>query len=584
MNQTPVSERVEVNGAGYAERWPEKEDRMIIHSFLISVALSTTSVTITEPVDGDIYNGDWLTVRAIIENENELPDSVHYTLNGEPVIQIPRLNTDWPTYMQNQIRNGFSESPGPTDSTILWTAPVTGYWHIFHSPVVANGVVYFCHDSLYAMDAATGEVLWSHRVTGGDDAPVVSEGRLYWASDSIYCFNLNSHQPEWVIYGGDGCNSNPLLFDGNLYCAVVINEIPGTLVKCLNSFDGSSIWQKWYSGRMQASFAIWDDKLIFPTSSGPLYAVDPESGDIIWENSDSEGGYWDTSPCIVDGVIYIGGEDGNIHAIDALSGQLVWETLIYPISSIEATPAFCNGIVISGNRETIFAVEAVDGSVIWQNDRGLHGSATIADGLVYWGAWGGSLVDPDSIYAADVSTGEVVWSYMPDSTITLVTTPPIVDGILYFPAANGYLYAFGTGLKYTYRDDLYACVGGNELIVTSFHEGGPAAADTINFTVTGTGMNQEPVCSLHLTASPNPFVSGASISFEISESALTSLCIYDLTGREVNRLVNSEFSAGTHIVEWNGFNQAGETVSKGLYICRIESAGVIETVGLCLLR
>ena len=69
---------------------------MLLSTLLISTFLLTTSVTITEPVDGDTYDGDWLTVRAIVENENELPDSVHYTLNGETVIEIPRLNTDWP--------------------------------------------------------------------------------------------------------------------------------------------------------------------------------------------------------------------------------------------------------------------------------------------------------------------------------------------------------------------------------------------------------------------------------------------------------------------------------------------------------
>ena len=98
---------------------------MLILTMLISSILAITNVTITESIDGQTYDADWLTVRAIIENENEIPDSVHYSLNGEPVIQMPRLNTDWPTYMQNQTRNGFSESPGPTDASILWTAPVT---------------------------------------------------------------------------------------------------------------------------------------------------------------------------------------------------------------------------------------------------------------------------------------------------------------------------------------------------------------------------------------------------------------------------------------------------------------------------
>ncbi len=38
-------------------------------------------LTITEPVDGETYDGDWLALRTIVENENDLPDSVNYELN-----------------------------------------------------------------------------------------------------------------------------------------------------------------------------------------------------------------------------------------------------------------------------------------------------------------------------------------------------------------------------------------------------------------------------------------------------------------------------------------------------------------------
>ena len=116
---------------------------MIIKTILAAILISTTNLTITEPVDGETYDGDWLSVRAIVENDNEKADSVHYSLNGQPVIQIPRLNTDWYTYMANDHHTGYSESPAPTDNTILWTAPVTGDWHEFPIPVIVEGIVYY---------------------------------------------------------------------------------------------------------------------------------------------------------------------------------------------------------------------------------------------------------------------------------------------------------------------------------------------------------------------------------------------------------------------------------------------------------
>ena len=247
------------------------------------------------------------------------------------------------------------------------------------------------------MDAATGEILWSHFVTPGDDAPVVSEERLYWASDSIYCFNLTSHQPEWVVGGGDGFNSNPVLHNGKLYCSVNKYGVPNA-IKCFNAQNGTLIWTRNISCSIVSScLSIWNNNLIVPTFEDPLCALNLESGSIMWENYDAIQGYWDTSPCVVDHVIYIGGYDGEVHAINAFTGDLIWSNKMSPVSAVEATPAYCDGIVVCGNRETMFALQADNGSALWQNDKGLHGSPTIADGIVYWGAFGKSINHADSI-------------------------------------------------------------------------------------------------------------------------------------------------------------------------------------------
>ena len=96
---------------------------------LLGILVAATSLEITAPQDGETYDGTWLPLRARVENENAVPDSVHYTLNGQPAAQVPRMDTDWYTYMQNDEHHGFSESPAPMDNTILWAAPVTGDYH-----------------------------------------------------------------------------------------------------------------------------------------------------------------------------------------------------------------------------------------------------------------------------------------------------------------------------------------------------------------------------------------------------------------------------------------------------------------------
>ncbi|MCD4708330.1 MAG: PQQ-binding-like beta-propeller repeat protein, partial [Candidatus Sabulitectum sp.] len=540
---------------------------MGITACFILFVISTTGVNITEPVDGETYDGDWLTVRAIVENENEIPDYVQYSLNGQPVIDIPRLNTDWYTYMQNDLHHGFSESPAPTDNTILWTAPVTGEIHEFPTPVIVDGIVYYPSDylgtdSLYALNAATGELIWKYRVGVTDDAVTVKNGYLYTASDSMWCLDAYTGERIWATGAAGMTGSTPAVVNGRVYCGLASYGVSGrSCVCCFDAVTGAEIWCDTLSGGMASCMTAWNNLVFIPTwiSAGeaPLYALDANTGLIIWKNFDSYGGYWDSSPVVVDSLIYIGGEDGRARAIDAMTGITVWESdITADVKYIAATLAYHEDRLYFGDQiDSFHCLDAFTGSTIWSVPGIQHGSPGIADGIVFYGEY----YNPDNsrVFALDCDTGEEIWSYR-TSAEYIRSSPAITDGVVYIAGEDWNLYAFGTGLKYTYRDDLFAEVGLNELIVTSFDEGVPVAADTIGFTVTGTGINLEPSRRLGFRASPNPFHSTASISFELSEPGFTSVEVYDLSGRMVSSLVSTELDAGAHSVQWDGRSRNGE--------------------------
>jgi len=555
-------------------------------SLFISIVLSTTCVTITEPVDGETYDGDWLTVRAIVENENELPDSVHYTLNGEPVIQIPRLNTDWYTYMANDCHTGWSASPAPHDNTILWTAQVTGVIHEFPTPVIVDGIVYYPSDmgtdSLYALDAATGDILWKCYKGVTDDAVTVKDGYLYTSCDSLWCLDALTGERIWAI-DLDGEGATPAVADGGVFCGTSTFSPSQSHFYRFNALTGDEVWYQTFSGYMGSCPTVWNGMVFVPTENGALNALDASTGSIIWQNTDSDGGYWDSSPVIVDGNIYISGNDGKTRAIDAMSGSTVWEEDITPGYCITATPAYHDGrLFFADQMDTYHCIDAGEGSTIWALPGSQHGSSAVADGLVFYGDLQFS---PDSalIRALDIDTGAEVWSYKPGGQV-IYGSPALTDGVLYMPAHDWNLYAFGTGLKYTYLDDLFADLGSNELIVTSFEGVIAVAADTINFTVTQTGITLETSTRLCLRAGPNPFNSTASISFELLEPGMTRVTVYDLSGRIITTLTDEELREGQHMLQWSGTGDDGQAVSAGIYICRIQSGEISETTGLCLLR
>lgn len=563
----------------------------MISIILITAAfVSFTGVTISEPVEGGTYSGDWLTVRAIVENDDQLPDSVVYTLNGAEGIQLPRLNTDWYTYMANDLHTGYSESPAPVDNTILWTAPVTGDYHEFPTPVVVNGIVYYPQDStgdsLYALDAATGDVIWTYRTGYTDDAVTVKDGLLYTSSDSLWCLDALTGERIWANGDASSAASTPAVSDGVVYCCNESYYTNMTTVYSLDALTGTGNWTVQVSGYAASCLTVWNGMLFVPTWQGPIYAFDIQSGDVIWQNVDSPSGYWDSSPVIVDGMLYILGNDSKARALNPLTGVSAWETSITPGTYLSATPAYHDGKLYFGDQVDQFhCLDAGNGAFVWSVPGVEHGSPGVADGMVFYGESSNYYDETARVFALSCENGQVIWTY---DTVSgpygIVSSPSITDGVVYIAGTDNNLYAFGTGLKYTFLDDLFAQVGSNELIVTSFDGGAAVSADTVNFTVTGTGVGFEPSPTFGLAASPNPFMLSASISFEITEPGYTSVVVYDLAGREVAVLLSSDLTPGTHTVNWNGFTGSGEAVSAGLYLCRIQSGGVVETTGLCLLR
>jgi len=298
---------------------------------------------------------------------------------------------------------------------------------------------------------------------------------------------------------------------------------------------------------------------------------------VVWQNHDSFGGYWDSSPVIVDDVIYITGFDCTPRAFDASTGTLIWEA----VSVIDDCPT------LSYYNELLYhpqaCLNAATGTVIWERSAFPHGSSGIADNCLFYGK---SYPFEGSVFAVDCSDGSEIWSYeIAGGPYGIVSSPSIVDGVMYIAGTDWNLYAFGTGLKYTYHSEsLNSQVGWNELIATSYDNGVAVASDTVNFYINPAGIEFEPSRKLLLTGSQNPFSSSTELSFSLSASGFTSVEIYDLTGRCISNLADNDLSQGDHTVNWGGTDQNGNGVPPGLYICRIQSGGVIETTGLCLLR
>ena len=78
---------------------------------------------------------------------------------------------------------------------------------------------------------------------------------------------------------------------------------------------------------------------------------------------------------------------------------------------------------------------------------------------------------------------------------------------------------------------------------------------------------------------PNPFNPSTKIGFAIPKNGLVKISVYDILGREVSKLVNSNLTAGSYVVDFNG---AG--LNSGIYFYRIEADGFVETKKMLLIK
>jgi photosystem II stability/assembly factor-like uncharacterized protein len=93
------------------------------------------------------------------------------------------------------------------------------------------------------------------------------------------------------------------------------------------------------------------------------------------------------------------------------------------------------------------------------------------------------------------------------------------------------------------------------------------------------GNNSAPLSYALYQNSPNPFNPVTTIKFSIPNNSQVKLSVFDVTGREIEQLLNTELTPGEYRYQFNASNY-----SSGIYIYRLETAGFTETRKMILIK
>jgi outer membrane protein assembly factor BamB len=309
-------------------------------------------------------------------------------------------------------------------------------------PTVANGIVYINSNdkkdgNLYALNATTGQVLWTRHIGSYDFgcAPTVANGVVYMGApdDNLYALNARTGNVLWTAPTEGRIGSSPTLFNGVIY----IGSDDGTLY-AFNASTGKQLWAIPTGGDIRSSPAVANGVVYVGSDDGHLYALNAANGNPLWKFP--TGGKVRSSPAAVNGVVYVGSDDGHLYALNAATGKIIWS--LPTAGGIESSPAVANGVVYAGSGDgKLYAVDAAKGTLLWSatTGSGINSSPSIANGVLYIGS------RDNKIYAFSASgcrstSCSPLWMAATGGPIS--SSPTVANGFVYIGSDDHSLYAF----------------------------------------------------------------------------------------------------------------------------------------------
>ncbi|MGB7802584.1 outer membrane protein assembly factor BamB [Buttiauxella sp.] len=217
-------------------------------------------------------------------------------------------------------------------------------------------------------------------------------------------------------------------------------------VYALNTSDGSIAWQSKAAGEVLSRPVISEGLVLVHTSNGQLQAFDEADGSVKWTvNLDmpalSLRG--ESAPAVAFGAAIVGGDNGRVSAVMLKQGQLIWQqrisqatgaTEIDRLSDVDTTPVVVNGVVYAlAYNGNLTALDLRSGQVMWKRELGSVNDFIVDANRIF-------LVDQnDRVIALNADGGVTLWTQS-DLLHRNLTTPVLYNGYLVVGDSEGYMH------------------------------------------------------------------------------------------------------------------------------------------------
>lgn len=362
---------------------------------------------------------------------------------GEIPPEVEQAAREWPL-PNREYGNARATFDSNIDSSNVdeldaaWAFPIPGigsYGGGASNPLIINGVVYFqdLQSNVFAIDLDSGEVLWEHMLEEsviGPNGPAAGWGKIFAQGGLQHVFALDMETGEriWdtVLQGPTGAHQ-PTVYGGYLFTAIVAGAVDAEL-------PGEVDARRGYAAG----------------TTGIAYALDQETGEILWSwqaveedfwgnpNINSGGGIWYPPAIDLENEVTFWGTGNpapfpgivsypnaasrpgpnlytnSLVALDMGTGEMLWYNQVKPRDlfdlDFQLSPILpeehAHLVLMSGKLGIIFAFDRKTGEIIWETSVGEHMNDELEEVplgeevFVMPGVWGG--VETPMAYAEGV--------------------------------------------------------------------------------------------------------------------------------------------------------------------------------------
>lgn len=342
----------------------------------------------------------------------------------------------WTTYSYSITANNkagnspYSNTVTPVrPGTLKWKASTGGY--VASSPALSDtGNVYFASDDGYLYSYSSNGS-FQYKAQTFSNTPIniflnpVSDA--YYSTDSGKISDIAPNgTARWTFSVGNQIFAPAIQSSGRIFFTTQSGSVMTTI-------SGSTPTTFFHAYENITTPIVSDGSYLYFGTTNGVYKVSETDGDLVWKKN-----FYTqiTALALGTNLLYVGTSSGYVYAIDPQSDGSMWSANL-PSAISNSFAVDSNGIVYTAVGDTLYAING--GFVAWSYKAGgtIHSTPAIGtDGTIYFGS------DNGYLYALNPN-GTLAWTFQTGASVK--TSPAIgTDGTVYFGSDDGYLYAINS--------------------------------------------------------------------------------------------------------------------------------------------